>query len=69
MVKKTLVAMVILMGVVLVPRPVLAQQCTTQLADCYVAAAKIDSFWYRWAAGIDCETDYAGCLRSAIFAS
>jgi hypothetical protein len=67
MVKKILVTMVILASVLLAPRPALAQ-CATQLADCYTAAAKIDNFWYRWAAGIDCEIDYAGCVRDAMFA-
>jgi hypothetical protein len=37
--------------------------CTTDLADCYGRAAAIDSFWYRWAAGIDCELDYTDCVR------
>ena len=27
------------------------------------AAAKIDSFWYRFAAGLDCELDYVECVR------
>lgn len=37
--------------------------CTTTLADCYQKAANIDSFWYRWAAGIDCELDFVECVR------
>ena len=28
-----------------------------------VEAAKIESLWYRWAAGIDCELDYVECVR------
>ena len=77
MVKKTMVAMVVLLGGVLVPRAAVAGapaidpgdgQCTSQLADCYTAAAKIDNFWSRWAAGIDCELSYAGCVRDAILA-
>ena len=37
--------------------------CTTGLADCYQRAANIDSFWYRWAAGLDCELDFVECAR------
>lgn len=37
--------------------------CTTELADCYQRAANIDSFWYRWAAGLDCELDFVECAR------
>jgi hypothetical protein len=62
MVKKTLLALVILAGFLGVPRVAMAG-CTTDLADCYERAAKIDSFWYRWAAGLDCELDYAECVR------
>lgn len=40
-----------------------AVACTTDLADCYLDAATIDSFWYRWAAGLDCELAFAGCVR------
>jgi hypothetical protein len=61
MLKKTLMALVLLSGLA-APRPALAG-CTTDLADCYERAAKIDSFWYRWAAGLDCELDYAECVR------
>jgi len=62
MVKKILFAAIVLMGSVAVPRQAMAG-CTTDLADCYGAAAQIDSFWYRWAAGLDCELDYAECAR------
>ena len=65
MVKKILFAAIMIMGFVTVPRPVLAG-CTTALADCYTAAAKIDSFWYRWAAGLDCELDYVDCVREKL---
>jgi hypothetical protein len=37
--------------------------CFGDLADCYERASRVDSFWYRWAAGLDCEVDYADCLR------
>jgi len=62
MVKKTLLALVVLAGFAAAPRPAMAG-CTTDLADCYGRAAGIDSFWYRWAAGLDCELDYAECVR------
>jgi hypothetical protein len=62
MVKKTLLTLVVLAGFAAAPQPALAG-CTTDLADCYGRAAGIDSFWYRWAAGIDCELDYTDCVR------
>jgi hypothetical protein len=65
MVKKILLALVVLSGVAATPRPAIAG-CTTDLADCYVRAAAIDSFWYRWAAGLDCELDYTSCVRQAL---
>ena len=40
-----------------------AEGCTTTLANCYQAAANVDSFWMRWAAGLDCELDFAECVR------
>jgi len=40
-----------------------AAGCATSLADCYQRAANIDSFWYRWAAGLDCELDFIECAR------
>ena len=65
MLKKTLLALVVLVGLAATPRPAMAG-CTTDLADCYTAAAKIDSFWYRWAAGLDCELDYVECVREKL---
>jgi len=62
MVRKILLAVVIMAGFVAVPRSATAG-CTTTLGNCYEAAAKVDSFWYRWAAGLDCEIDYAECVR------
>lgn len=69
MVSKVLLAAIVMMGFVAAPRPVRAEEsshCTTDLYDCYVSAAKIDDFWRRWAAGIDCELDYAGCVRDLL---
>ena len=62
MVKRILVTLVAIAGCLAAERPAIAG-CTTALADCYLAAAKIDSFWYRWAAGLDCELDYTECVR------
>ena len=68
MVKKILLTLVVLTGMAAAPRPAMAG-CTTDLADCYVRAAKIDSFWYRWAAGLDCELDFAECARVKLVGS
>ena len=62
MVKKVLFSAFVFVVLAAAPRPVSAG-CATSLADCYVAAAKIDSFWYRWAAGVDCELDFTECVR------
>ena len=62
MVKKVLFSAFVFIVSTAVPRPASAG-CATTLADCYVAAAKIDSFWYRWAAGLDCELDFTECVR------
>ena len=40
--------------------------CNTSLLNCYQAAARIDSFWYRWAAGLDCEFNYVECARKTL---
>ena len=68
MVKKALFLFVVLFGLLAVPQPARAQEeaCATNLLDCYEHAAKIDSFWYRWAAGVDCELRFTSCVRRAI---
>jgi hypothetical protein len=40
--------------------------CNTELLNCYYRAASIDSFWYRWAAGLDCEFAYVECARKTL---
>jgi hypothetical protein len=65
MVKKMLVMLLVILGSLVAERPASAG-CTTALADCYLAAARIDSFWYRWAAGLDCELDYTDCVRTKL---
>lgn len=68
MVKKILFAAVVLMGSVAVPRQAMAG-CATDLADCYERAAQVEGFWYRWAAGLDCELDFAECVRIKLVGS
>lgn len=69
MVKKLLSIVALALIVLGTPHAVLAlddgesDACATDLLNCYGAAAKIDSFWYRWAAGLDCELDYVECVR------
>jgi len=65
MVKKLLLSAIVLTGFMAVPRTAMAG-CTTELLDCYGRAARIDNFWYRSAAGLDCELDYAGCVRQRL---
>ena len=62
MVKKILLAAALMVGFMSVPRSAYAG-CTVTLGECMEAAAKIDSFWYRSAAGLDCELDYVECVR------
>jgi hypothetical protein len=62
MVTKILLTAFVFVAVVAVPRTALAV-CNTQMMQCFEAAAKIDSFWYRWAAGLDCELNYVECMR------
>ena len=65
MVKRMLFTLAILAAVIGTPERARAESdtCATDLANCYVAAAKIDSFWYRWAAGLDCELQFTNCVR------
>ena len=65
MVKKLLLSAIVLTGFMAVPRTAMAG-CTIELLDCYGRAARIDNFWYRSAAGLDCELDYAGCVRQRL---
>jgi hypothetical protein len=37
--------------------------CFTEFGHCMERAAAIDSFWYRTAAGLDCELDLIECAR------
>lgn len=67
MMKTMMLAVLIVGGCLMLPQSARADSaCTTNLLDCYTAAAKVDDFWRRWAAGIDCEIDYAGCVRDML---
>lgn len=66
MLKKVLFTAIVLAGLVGAPRPALAVTCNRSLLDCYAHASKQDSFWYRWADGLDCELTYTGCVRRAL---
>jgi hypothetical protein len=46
--------------------PVEAMPCFTDLAYCYQDAAGVDSFWLRWAAGLDCELGFLSCAREDV---
>jgi hypothetical protein len=66
MVRNILVALLLVMSTLaLAPQRAMAG-CTTTLLDCFGAAARIDNFWYRTAAGLDCELDYAECVREKV---
>lgn len=76
MVKKVLFAVVVLVALVGMPRVNWADEldgdgggCATDLLDCYNAAAKIENFWYRWAAGVDCELKFTDCTRRMLIGS
>ena len=62
MVRKILLTLVVVAGFVAVPRSAMAG-CAVDLLDCYGRAAGRESFWYRTAAGIDCELDFVDCVR------
>jgi len=68
MVKKGLISVLVLACFVAAPRPAMALMagCASDLLDCYTRAANIDSFWYRTAAGLDCELDFADCARQRL---
>lgn len=44
-------------------RPASAMPCFTSLGNCWVDSARISSFFFRWAAGLDCELGFIGCAR------
>ena len=44
-------------------KPAHAATCFTNLGNCYYRAAVVSGFWYRWAAGLDCELGLIRCVR------
>jgi hypothetical protein len=68
-VKRVLKAIPILLIALLLlldAKPADAMPCFNDLATCYFQAATIGSFWSRFAAGLDCEFTFVGCLREDI---
>ena len=65
MVKRIASTLVVLVGLVVVPRSATADACYSTYWDCSVAACK-NSFFYAWAALIDCELDYIECARISV---
>jgi hypothetical protein len=47
-------------------KPARAEACFQDLRDCYGRAAMRDAWWDRWAAGLDCEVDFADCVRRQV---
>jgi hypothetical protein len=47
-------------------RTVSAQECFTNLANCYQRAALRDTWWERSFGGADCELQFIDCTRRAI---
>ena len=67
MVRVMVVALVMAAGTLVSPRSAMASvSCTQDLLGCYARASQIDSWVTRWAAGMDCELDYAGCVGGVI---
>lgn len=44
-------------------KPISAMPCFTDIGNCWVSAANVPSFWFRWAAGLDCELGFISCAR------
>ncbi len=40
--------------------------CTKELLDCYYRAAALLDPWDRFVAGVDCQIQFAGCVRRTI---
>jgi hypothetical protein len=60
---RTLFGIGLVMAVLAMAPQEAAAGCTTDLVGCFEEAARVENFWYRWAAGIDCELDYIRCVR------
>jgi hypothetical protein len=69
MVRVMVVALVVALGALASPRSAMASTCTQDLLGCYARASQIDSWLDRWAAGMDCELNYAGCVANTVTGS
>jgi hypothetical protein len=68
MVKKLLLLALVVSGFTAIPAPARAAvSCTQDLIGCYAQASQSGSWLDVWAAGMDCELGYAGCVRRVIF--
>jgi hypothetical protein len=56
------IAAIVLLGN---PQPASAMTCFRDLGGCFYRAAVVESFWWRWASGLDCELSFIGCFREA----
>ena len=65
MVKKTLLSMVVVVGLLAVPRSASAG-CLAGYEGCILAAAQRATFWSAWWAYCDCDLDAVECLRIAV---
>ena len=74
--RKVVMLMFLVLGLSALSSPALAYGqeaekagCATELLKCFERAAQIESFWYRMAAGLDCELDFVECARIKIMGS
>ena len=65
MVKKMLLSMVVVLGLLALPRPASAG-CLAKFEDCVLAAGAKDTFWSAWWSYCDCEVDLAECIRVSL---
>ena len=68
MVKKTLLSIVVVMGLLAMARPANAG-CLARYEDCILAAAQRATFWSAWWAYCDCDLDAVECMRVALIGS
>ena len=78
MVKKVLLAGVLVCGVLALPRPALAagmadgdpgvdpEVCVNDFLACCDKASKIDNFWSAWMAALDCEFKFTKCAGKIV---
>ena len=47
-------------------QPAMAQSCRAGLRECFFRAALESNYWYMWRKGLDCEVDFADCVRHVL---